>query len=314
MSDPGLPQRFLDLLQQAGGPASSFGGHAGTEIETGQLWRARWDGDRVLVLILSVEGRDVIGAPVTLDPPAEDDLCLVVDESRNGSGVPATLWAGLTGPVPIRVLDQPVEQWGQDIVHWAATAVPVPAEEVPPGTRRGRAIDSALEPAAEVRAELDDTLDRLRLAPALPVVKPGDAPITLAALLGKGPKIDLLRSALGLPQHEVMKLLSGTRPLTPDLAAVVAAETGLSTEDVTQAVLALPPELVSEVEHPRWRTTWTDLAGRDGVDEATARLTASYGTFALAGRQTGGAAPDWRGRVRQFLSRPADPEPPREDH
>ncbi|MFB9905367.1 hypothetical protein [Allokutzneria oryzae] len=312
MSEPGMPQRFLALLEQAQGPDERFGDVADAVIEPGQLWRARWDEDRALVLVLSVEDRDVIAAPVTLDPPAEDDLCLVVDGARTVFGVPATLWAGLTGPIPIRVLDRPVDAWEQDVVHWAATAVPTPSDVVPPGTRRGTAVTSALEPAADVRAELEDTLERLRLAPALPVVKPGDAPITLASLLGKGPKIELLRSALGLPQHEVMKLLSGTRPLTPDLAAVVAAETGLSTEDVTKAVLALPHELVAEVEHPRWRPTWTELAERDGTDEATARLTASYGTFALAGRQTGGATPDWHRRLRQFLQRPADPEPPRE--
>lgn len=309
MSDLGVPSRFVDLVKQVRGPQmlseeglqDRFGELAEIEIDAGEVWRAHWDEVSVLVLVLAVEDRDVLVAPVTIDPPAEDDRCVVLERSFTALGVEATVWAGLTCLVPIRVLDRPVDQWSEDLVRWTTHKAQGQQTSLPPGTRQGRAIQSELDPAALLQAELADDLESLSQAPGLPVDTPGATPCGLASLLETNLDLASLCSSLGLPQPEVMKLLRGKIPLTPDQIEVVARVTGLSSEQIAGTVRRLPLGLVIQVEHPRWRPTWMRRAQRLHISEDQARLTGGYGVFALAARETGGGEPDWNQRLRQFL-------------
>lgn len=309
MSDLGVPQRFLDLAKQARGPRAlseeglreRFGEPAEIEIDVGQVWRARWDEVSVLVLVLAIEDRDILAAPVTIDPSAEDDRSLVLEGSSTAFGVEATVWAGLASTVPIRVLDRPVDKWSEDLVRWTTHTAQGQPSAIPPGTRQGRAIQSELDPAALLQAELSDDLDLLSQAPGLPVDTPGATPRDLASLLGANPNLALLCSSLGLPQPEIIKLLRGKALLTQDQIEVVAVVTGLSCEEIASTVRRLPLGLVVQGEHPRWRPTWARRAQRLHISEVQARLTGSYEVFTLAARQTGGGEPDWDKRLRQFL-------------
>lgn len=115
------------------------------------------------------------------------------------------------------------------------------------------------------------------------------------------PDLPVLGAALGVPQPEVMRILRGSVPLKPGQVEAVASATGLSVDAVAKTVRPLPAALVAAAEHPRWRETWIRRAKRLGVSEGEARLSGGYGTLALAARETGGAEPDWEGRLRQFL-------------
>ncbi|MFD3890534.1 hypothetical protein [Streptomyces microflavus] len=309
MSDSGVPQRFLDLARQTRGPHAlseaglreRFGDPAQAEITPGQVWRARWDEVRVLVLILDVDAREVNAVPVTIDPPGEDEASVVVDGSCTAFGVEATVWAGLVSCVPMRVLERVVDAWDEDIVRCAtvrAQGRPAPAAT---GVREGRLIRSALEPDAEARASLAGDLEYLRHAPGLPVQDIGRPSGNLASLLGDRLDLKALCSALEMPQPEVMKLLRGKVPLPADRIDAIASATGLSVEQIARTVRPLPADLVHAIEHPRWRSVWVRRARRLEVSEAQARLSGSYGAFALAARQTGGGAADWDARLRQFL-------------
>ncbi len=309
MSDLSVPQRFLDLAKQARGPRAlseeglreRFGEPPEIEIHVGQVWRARWDEVSVLVLVLAVEDRNILAAPVTIDPSAEDDHSLVLEGSSTVFGVETTVWAGLASMVPIRVLDRPVDEWSEGLIDWTTRTAQGQPSAVPPGTRQGRAIQSELDPAAQLRAELADDLELLSQAPGLPVDTQDVTPRSLASLLGA--KLDLasLCSSLSLPQPDVMNLLRGKIPLTPDQIKVIAGVTGLSSEEIASTVRRLPLELVVHVEHPRWRPTWARRAQRLHISEAQARLTGSYEVLALPARETGGGKPDWDKRLRQFL-------------
>jgi len=310
MSDLGIPQRFVDLAEQMGRQALSeaglherFGEPADVEIEVGQVWRARWEEVTSLLLVLAVEGREVHAAPVTIDPPAEDEHSLVVDDVATAFGVETTVWAGLDSRMPIRVLDRLIDVWNDDLVQWTEDAVQDRFNLVPAGARRGGEIRSELHPTALLRAELADDLEWLRQAPGLPVEVAGAAQRNLASLLGANVDLKSLCSALGLSQPEVMSLLRGQFPVTQEQVGVIARVTGLPGEDVADTTIPrFPLGLAMTIEHPRWRSTWTQRAQRMGVSEAEARTSGGYGVFSMAARETGSDGPNWDERLRQFLA------------
>ncbi|MFI5796864.1 hypothetical protein [Streptomyces sp. NPDC051677] len=309
MSEPVVPQRFLDLAAAVRAPKelsveglrARFGNPAEVRLAVGQVWRARWEEASLLVLVLAIADREVNAVPVTIDPPGEDAASLVVDGARTAFGVESTVWAGLAGPVPLRVLDRVVDLWEPDLVAWAAEMADGGAPSVPAGARQGTVPASVFDASEEVRAELEDELDALRAAPGLPEAKGTEKVVSLGALLNGLPDLPVLGAALGVPQPEVMRILRGSVPLKPGQVEAVASATGLSVDAVAKTVRPLPAALVAAAEHPRWRETWIRRAKRLGVSEGEARLSGGYGTLALAARETGGAEPDWEGRLRQFL-------------
>ncbi|HUY44181.1 MAG TPA: hypothetical protein VMV92_00425 [Streptosporangiaceae bacterium] len=309
MSDPRIPQRLLDLAKQAQAPRELSGQAlrersgelVDVEIQAGQVWRARWEDISVLVLILAIEGRDVRAAPVTIDPPADDDHSLVLEGQSTAFGVDTTVWAGLAGTVPIRVLERPVDACSDEVIQWTRSASEGRPGDVPAGARQGHLISSELDPAALARAEIADDLEALRQAPGLPAAAPGQQPRGLASLLGTQLDLASLCTALDLPQPEVMKILRGKAPLTAGQIEMIARVTGLTAERVAASVRPLPLGLVVRMEHPRWRHTWQERARTYRVSESEARLAGSYGAYSLAARQTGGGEPDWDERLRRFL-------------
>ncbi|MGA5818792.1 hypothetical protein ACPC54_13160 [Kitasatospora sp. NPDC094028] len=310
MSEPGVPQRFLELAAAAVAPQqlsdegllSRFGGPEEVRLAAGQVWRACWEETSVLVLILALATREVHAVPVTIDPPGEDEACLVVDGARTAFGVKATVWAGLAGPVPMRVLDRVVDSWELDLVAWAAEMAAGGSPSVPVGARQGIPPESAFDASADVRAVLEDDLEVLQSVPGLPAAEGSAKVVPLAELLkGRVPDLSALGTALGLSQPEVMKILRGSAPMALGQVEAVADVTGLPVEAVAATVRPLPVALVAAAEHPRWRQAWKHRAKRLGVSEEDARLTGGYGAFALAARETGGAEPDWESRLRQFL-------------
>ncbi|MEU9048630.1 hypothetical protein AB0D63_44670 [Kitasatospora sp. NPDC048343] len=310
MSEPGVPQRFLELAAAAMAPQqlsneglrARFGSPEEVRLAAGQVWRACWEETSLLVLVLELATREVRAAPVTIDPPGEDAASLVVDGRRTVFGVETTVWAGLAGPVPTRVLDRVVDSWEPDLVAWAAETAAGGTPSVPAGARQGVAPVSVFDASEDVRAVLEDDLEALRMAPGLPAAEGSAKVVSLGELLkGRLPDLPALGTALELSQPEVMRILRGSTPLAPGQAEEVAKVTGLPVEAVAAAVRPLPPALAAAAEHPRWRQTWRSRAQRLGVSEGDARLTGGYGAFALAARETGGADPDWEGRLRQFL-------------
>ncbi|MFF3565735.1 hypothetical protein ACFYXS_37480 [Streptomyces sp. NPDC002574] len=314
MGDAGVVQRYLELTRKARKPhgltdaglRERFGDPAQVSINPGQVWRARWDDVSVLVLVLTVDTREVTAAPVTIDPSGEDENCVVVNGAHTAFGVDATVWAGLTCSVPLRVLERVVDAWGDEFVRWAEGRARKRQEPSPPGAREGRAIRSYLEPAAELRAELTDDLHHLGRAPAMPVQESGAQAGDLAGLLGDRLNLARLCAALELPQPEVMRILRGKSPLSSHQIQVVASAVGLPAEQIAGTVRPLPIDLVCAMEHPRWRSSWVRRARRLQVSEAEARLSGSYGAFGLAARQTGGGQAGWDARLQEFLRNEGD--------
>lgn len=309
MNDTDVPQRFLDLARQASAPAAlserglfeRFGEPTSVEIEAGQVWRARWEHVHVLAFVLAIHGREVHAVPVTIDPPAEDDRCLIVDGTSTAFGVDTTVWPGLTTMLPVRVLDRLLDVWSEETVRWATDTARGEQALVPAKARQGQGPRSELEPAALLRAELADDLELLRQTPTLPVEAAGVSHLNLASILGDELDLGLLCSSLNMSQPQIMRILRGRFPLTDDQADRIARITALPAELIRSTVRPLPLELVATVEHPRWRTACAERARRRHVSEDEGRRSAAYGTFALAARETGRREPNWDERLLQFI-------------
>lgn len=305
MSDQSVPKHFLDLARSAAAPAltdkglrTRFGEPTRMTIRPGQVWRACWDDVVVLLVVVSVADREIDAIPITIDPPVEDEHCIVLDGSSTAFEVPLTVWGGLRGSVPTRVLDRILDDWPH-LVELLAGGPENDETDLPPGCRRGRPITDEFDPAARRRSELSDDLDTLRVAPGLPVDTPGVRK-SLLDIIGT-PDLPALGEALDLTQPAVMRLLRGTVPLTTEQMAIIADLTGRSVAEIGDTARPLPLRLVKSAEHPQWRPAWRARAQRLSVSEAEARLSGTYRVFGIAARETGGAEPNWDERLRHFL-------------
>lgn len=302
MSEPTALQRMMQFAEQVRVPealsrdglAERFGSPGDVDVRAGQVWRACWDDITALLLITEVQDLTVDGVPITLDLPAAPGRSVVVDGASTAFGLDATAWIGLSHQFPLRVLDQVVDFWPDELVSDIHRGDP----------HAGTEVRFASEEA--MWAELADDLAALRAVPTLPIEATGEKVTTLQALLGTSVDLRGLVAALrpfGYSQADVMALLHGKKPLSPQAADTVAEVTGLDRAAVGAAVVPIPRGFAAEVDHPRWRRVWQRRAEQRGTDEATARLEGGYEYFVRAARETGSGPTDWRARLAQYLQR-----------
>lgn len=285
-----VPPELLALAERTTAPqltaaalARRFGPRSTWVPAAGQLWRAVREDVTALVLLLAVQAESVTAAPVTVEPGEADDTVVL-----NGTalGVPATVWAGLRRPLPVSVLDRPVDDVGTDVVRrvvsQAAAGGGAPVTEF-----------------ADVRAELEDDLAILAEDPA------GTAAAAAPAGVEAAPEMDVnaLDSAaldeaaarLAVPLPVVLDLIDGKRPPTSIEADVLREVLGALPESTPP-----PVGLVVELAQPRWRGLVRQHTRRGDLTESTARSRLAYEVAAMAARQTGGQEPSWAGRIRRW--------------
>lgn len=301
------PDRLRQLITSIQAPRAlttaglrdRFGDAGNVEPTVGQVWRATWDDVSRLVLLVTVEDRRWRVVPVSVEPTGEDDRSLVIAADQTAFAVEVTAWAGRATSIPTGTLCRVIDRWSPGIVSWCADAASKARREPPAGTRPGRRITDPFDANTTIRARLTDDLDVLAAAPLVPTQTPASLDLRAAAL---SVGLRSVVAALALPQPTVMRIVQGKQPATPEQAQVLAGLFECTTEDIIAAAGGFPLELAVELEQPRWRDTWRSMARRLKVSEAAARLQVGFGTFAAAFRQTGGAGPDWRGRIEQWLA------------
>lgn len=272
------------------------------EAALGQIWRAGWDDLEALVVILRVDVDGVLASPVSIDPPDGDDRTLIMDETATVLGVSVSAWAGLARTIPTRVLEVCLDRLGNDVTE---ALIHLHREEagnmrVPSHTSLGQRVTSPFDPIAQVRAMLTDCLDELAAAEWIPAAQAQHRKLT--DLLGKGIDFAALKDALGVSLPAVWEIVRGRAELTEIQARALSQLTGVAGADLLAIVPPLPPELVREIDHPRWRREFNRLRRHRSLSDSALRLDVARGTLRMAARQTGAAAPSWRDRIRQYLA------------
>lgn len=294
----GVPPSLLALARASAAPrlveaslAHRFGPRSSWQPIPGQLWRAAQGKTNLLVLLVAVDARTAVAAPVTTDVTASGKDVLVIDGTS--LALPVLVWAGLRRPIPIAALDRPIDELGADVL---ARVLQAPLGDLPP------VLGSLAEDPLDARAELLDALEDLIDATMAELPSPVDpAPAGAASSPGidldavDATALEVARERLGVTFPVLLDIIDGKRPPTPAQAAVLLEVLGAAPTP------AEPPSgLVLELLQPRWRGVVRAHGRHDIIDERAARSDLAHQVLAMAARQTGLAEPAWPDRIRRW--------------
>lgn len=286
---PNIPKHLLALAHAAAAPAE-LQERSCEEIKPGQIWRARWEGISVAVLVvgaLSEENRElcVPVVPITIEPHGENEQSLVIDSFANMFGIEVALWLGLKKEIPLRTLDICFGEMPNQITAYCELVSRDESAEVPYGARIGRPITSVFADDAEIEATLEDELAELAQAKGLVVEDSGPTRLHLREQIAH---IDLddVMAELNITQAVAMQVLRGHARLTVGQIQILARLANMNPEDVSQLFQGLPGAVILAVEHPRWRRELDRLAAHSGRKVYEVREEAAHEILAMAARQT----------------------------
>lgn len=255
------------------------------QVRAGQLWRARWDIETLLVYVVRFDSSGCQLAPASLDVQLAEPRTRVVDEDESPLGVPVGVWAGRSLQAPFSLLERYLGTIDGNAV--AADGLTPAADDLTP-------LDDRTVYAERLRDALRDLITAAAWEPAGP-----PEPLSLATVLGRaGLTMADLPDLLGIDVPTALDLWRGdVAPSGEQLAALdTAAEARGSGVVPSQATgPALPPELLLELARPRWKARVLAAASmRDLSEEAARRAAAAEALgLTLAARRRRTAESDW---------------------
>jgi hypothetical protein len=293
--DSGAESRLRAALTATVVPDSVRNAFAGPPLDpsAGQIWRANWDQVVEFVVVLSVDGIDLVVAPVSLDSAYADDTTVVLPGEATSLGVDVAVWAGLERRVQMRVLDRLAGVVDLDFAvdGWARLAVEAGLAEF--GRRPGNATD----PLWEFRAVIEDDMDQLAAA-----AWPQGTGALAGLLASSGLNVTALAETLSVPLPAALGIWRGVSVVTQEQAERLSDDLGVAASAIMSANPALPTGLLVRLSHPRRRGQVRRLSAQRHVSEAEAWAVAGYETYALAARQTGETAePAWDDRIDTYF-------------
>lgn len=124
-----------------------------TDPVSGQIWCARLPGWTQLLLLHVTDDPSVLASPIMLDVAFADDSAVILAAEDTTLELPLAMWPSLARCILIRTLDRRVAE---------LTSVGGTVLDLDKGARpRGRPIVSPIDPRAEYRARLADTMGEL---------------------------------------------------------------------------------------------------------------------------------------------------------
>lgn len=254
--------------------------HATPVPSPGQLWRARWENQAGVVLILETISNRLHVVPVSLDE-APDETAVQAPADANTLQLDLAIWIGDGVNVFPRVLDYKLGDLTTDTaeldhgsINWGPT-----------------------DPRTLTRARLQDLLDALETAQWAPADR---SDLDLPAVL-KGADIAAVTEVLGSTPRAAA-LRRGRVSLTAEEADELAELLHVDASDLLTATQPpLPDDLVAAMDLPAIRAQVDLLAARSGADEVATWRTCAYGVFALAAREHDRRDVNWAGRIRAYF-------------
>lgn len=238
------------------------------EPAVGDVWRARWDDESALVLVLEVVGARARVAPCTLDIADWELDGLPLLESR-----PLYVGWSASRTIPAITLD-------------ACFGTVSVVERT--------AIDEDTE-------ALDERL-AAELAPLSTPQLAGEGDGSLPGLLAsRSIQPSQLAADLDIPTNTALAIRRGKKPVTPLQARRLAHLLGISEHEVLHGNPRLPDDLAEALHEHRHRAQLRDLASRRRLNDSEAWSTAAYGTLLTAARHTGGRENGWHLRIDRFF-------------
>lgn len=284
MGTPMSTDPLLDRLRRLTWPET-----AGDQPDPvpGQLWRAAWGGIVALVVTLEeTRDRTVNVAASTVDEPGDERTVV----AQTLSGFMPLVWASVSARIKAFTLEHRIADLTAD--SFAAVREAVAGD----GPAPWAPIEDVLDDRTVVRAELIDTVQGLAEAEWLHLVA---APVTLSDTAADAgfPPSEVAR-VLGITPGDARRLLRGVREPKPAEAERLTALFG--SPPPTGATY--DEQLVMDMDAPEFRPAIVQRARhRHGADEAEARRALASEMMAMAARQRGPGARNWKALLRETL-------------
>ncbi|APZ35587.1 hypothetical protein BOH66_16135 [Microbacterium aurum] len=267
MNDQIRPITVDDLLRLASRVSIPDVANDERTVCAGQLWVARWDTFRELVLVAQADASLPVVVPVTFDDTHE-----------------------LNGPEHVQS-----GALGDGRAHWGAPRA-IPAITL------GSLIESDVRIAHTLpQASANDTRAK-ELWDGLDAFDEGGNGLLPARLKAVGTTPSQLARQLGVSVGQALDLFRGRLVPTPPMAYSIAELLGISPAAVFGLLEAIPTGLRRDLSKRRFRNAVRAQARKWDWSDSTAWKQIAFGTLAMAYRTTGGHTDeDWEPRIERYL-------------
>lgn len=255
--------------------------HATPDPAPGHLWRARWQNQAGVVLVLATSAHRLHVAPVSLDE-FPDETAVLSPSTTNTLELDLAVWTNDGAEVPVRALDFKLGELTTSVTDLAP----------------GRLNWGPTDPRTLCRARLQDLIDALAAAAWAPT---GDSTLDLQSTLA-GSDVASIKKVLGSTPR-VAAFRRGQVSLTPDEAQQLSRLLHVPAHDLLAATQpAVPEDLIAAMDLPRIRVLVDQLAQRRNQDEVVTWQAAAYGVLALAARDHDRRDANWSGRIGAYFA------------
>ena len=238
----------------------------------GQVWRASWDTDSSLVVVLSVDDASVLVAPIFTD---FDPVVFEDDEVSDFAGRAALV---------LRRHARPIAPLTLDVLFGVVS--------LPDGAVTHAVID------AELEQQMTEPLDKLSQWSTH-----GEGTGTLRERFRSvGVTARQIAAALNEPLAVAAQILRNARPVTPDQAEALAHTVPLTEDEILQSNPTLPQQWQRELQASSYRAPIKALARQRHKTDSDTWRSVAYGALALAARQGNDQAQEsMRARIDSYL-------------
>ena len=265
-----------------------------SEIESGQVWRARWDDVVSMVFVDRKVGSFqnlVRVAPVTVGADLADDLTVVLPADSTSLSVSLSVWTELSADIAEVVL----ERWIANVDTYASIGALIEASDA--GIlERGLPILNLSGRRAQERRRLALFMEALSGAVHL-ISGNGSLPDMIAVA---GLTMHALCDVLGIKPATALKIANGTGSVDIPQARVLAARLEVGTEVILASNPPIDDELYSALTRLSVRPRLTLLGELAGLTNSEAVAEVTRGALALAARKEGDQSM-WNARVDLYF-------------